>query len=183
MWVELPLLGRHNALNALAAIAAAQRFGFEQQVAAEALADFTPSEMRLEMIDAGEVRLVNDAYNANPASVLAAVDVLSDLPGKRRVMILGDMLELGKHAEELHEQVGRQIASRRVDLLIAVGAMGRYTAQGAAEAGMDAKHFGSVKVAQRSVAKLLRPGDTVLLKGSRATAMERLVDPIRKAFA
>jgi len=182
LWVHLPLPGRHNALNALAAIAVAQRFGVEQDQAAAALADFEGMEMRLERLTAGDVTIINDAYNANPASVLAAADVLAGSPGKRKVVIVGDMLELGDQGPSLHLKTGRDIAARSPDLLIGVGPLGRYIAMGAAECGLKTETFDSSVSACRGVPALLCSGDLVLIKGSRATAMERLVEPIRAAF-
>ncbi len=183
LWVELPLAGRHNALNALAAIAAAQRMGVSQDDAAAALRDFAGVEMRLQREWIGELLLMNDAYNANPDSVLAAADVLAETPAKRRVMICGDMRELGDDAESLHVDTGGEIAARGVDLVIGVGDLGRCIADGAADRGGDAESFDTVDQAVDAVGDLLRDGDAVLLKGSRATAMERLVEPIRRAFA
>ena len=182
-WARLGLLGRHNAVNALAAVAVAQRFGFTQADALAALADFAPIEMRLQPVDVGGVRAINDAYNANPASVLAAAEALIDAGGKRTVLIVGDMLELGDQAEKLHIQTGREIAERGIDLLIGVGPLGRYIATGAAEAGLAAERFDSLADASEGVAGLLRRGDTVLIKGSRATAMERLIPAIERATA
>ena len=182
-WVELPIPGKHNASNALAAIAVAQRFGFDQAEAAEALADFAPAEMRLQRETIGKVTVINDAYNANPASVVAAASVLAETPAKRRVMILGDMKELGDQAERLHRELGAQLARGPMDLLIGVGALGRYIAQGAAEAGVEALQHESVADTERELISLLTSGDVVLIKGSRAMAMERLIEPIRQAFA
>lgn len=182
-WVELGLAGRHNALNALAAIAVAQRMGFDLDAAAEALRDFRGIEMRLQRVECGGVALINDAYNANPASVLAAADVLCETPGDRKVMIVGDMRELGDSARALHEEVGRSVAGRKVDLLIGVGSLGRYIARSASEAGAATETFDSVEDACAEVARLLRPGDVVLVKGSRSMEMERLVEPIRNAFS
>jgi UDP-N-acetylmuramoyl-tripeptide--D-alanyl-D-alanine ligase len=183
LWVELPVPGRHNALNALAAMAAARHFGFEEAEAAAALADFTPVEMRLERVPAGAVTIVNDAYNANPSSVAAAAEVLAGCEASRRVAVLGDMLELGDRARELHLRTGREVAAAGIDLLIGVGALGRYIAMGAAEAGCETGVFDSVEEAGRRVPALLRGGDVVLIKGSRATAMERLIEPIQRAFS
>jgi len=182
LWVELPLAGRHNALNALAAIAVAQRLGIGQEEAAAALADFPGTEMRLEWLRAGPVTVLNDAYNANPASVAAAAQVLVEAPGTRKVAVLGDMLELGEEARALHEQTGREVAAMGVDLLIGVGELGRYTAQGAAEAGAPTEAIDSVELACARLPKLLREGDVVLIKGSRAVGMEALTVPIRAAF-
>jgi len=181
-WVDLPVPGRHNAMNALAAIAVAQRFSFRQEEAIAALADFSGPEMRLQWVSLGELTVLNDAYNANPASVAAAAEVLADAQGRRKVMVAGDMRELGPQAQEMHELMGRDLARRKIDLLIGVGGLGRYIAKGAAEAGLAAEAFDTVEDAGRAIAALLRPGDVVLLKGSRATAMERLLEPIRAAF-
>ncbi len=181
-WFKLPVPGRHNAVNALAAIAVAQRFGFEQAVAAEALADFDGVRMRLEREECGVVTIINDAYNANPASVLAAADVLADQQASRRVMIAGDMRELGSQSEQLHVSTGADIARRNIDLLIGVGPLGRYIAKGAEEAGAQTAAFESVQAAAGQVPDLLRKGDVVLIKGSRAMEMEQLLAPIRAAF-
>ena len=180
--VELPLAGRHNAFNALAAIAVAQRLGFTPQEAAAALADFAGGDMRLEWLTVGSVRVINDAYNANPASMLAAAAVLAEAQGSRRVLIAGDMRELGDQSRALHERSGADIAAMNVDLLIGVGELGRYIARGASEGGKAAESFDSVEEARSRVAGLLREGDVVLVKGSRAMAMERLIEPIRAAF-
>jgi len=201
LWVRLRLSGRHNALNAIAAIAAAQRFGFQREAAAEALADFEGVEMRLQPVEAGGVKIINDAYNANPASVLAAAEVLAQVPAERRVLIVADMLEMGEQAERIHLQTGRDIAGvvgapgaekhegpgcraapAKIDLLIGVGELGRYIATGAAEEGMETDSFKSVEQACRRAAGLLKRGDAILIKGSRAMAMERLIEPIRQAF-
>jgi len=181
-WVSLPLVGRHNALNATAAIAVAQRYGFEQGEAVEALADFEPVEMRLQRVEAGEVAILNDAYNSNPAALLAACDVLLETPAGRRVLVAGDMLELGERAEELHARCGREIAAKGVDLVIGIGTLGGEIAS-AAEEGAETARFESVEEAGAELAGMLKAGDVVLIKGSRAVQMERLVEPIRETFA
>lgn len=184
LWVELPIPGRHNALNALAAIAVAQRFGFDQDAAAESLRDYIGEEMRLEPMELGAVTVVNDAYNANPASLAAAVGALESFPGKRRVVVAADMLELGPRSVELHQAAGRAIADAGVDLLVGVGSLGRHIAEGSASAGhRGTEVIETVEAACRTLPKMLKAGDVVLLKGSRAMAMERLVGPIQAAFA
>lgn len=182
LWVDLPLPGRHNAVNALAAIAVAQRFGLAQDEAAAALVDLPVPSMRLEWLDVGEGTLINDAYNANPASLAAAVDVLAGAGTGRKVLVVGDMRELGEQAEALHRQAGRDLAGRGVDLLVSVGALGRYIAEGAAEAGLVTAEFDSCADAGAALGEFLRAGDTVLVKGSRAMEMDRLVEPIRVAL-
>ncbi|MFB3891910.1 MAG: UDP-N-acetylmuramoyl-tripeptide--D-alanyl-D-alanine ligase [Phycisphaerae bacterium] len=182
-WADLPLAGRHNAVNALAAIGVAMEFGMGVEDAAAALADMETAEGRLQVVPCGGVTVINDAYNANPASVVAAAEVLADCPASRRVMILGDMRELGNGSPGLHEQTGRDIAAMGIDLLIAVGEMGRYFAIGAQSVGMKAVRFDSVESAAAAAPALLLPGDVVVVKGSHTMAMDRLVAPIREAMA
>jgi len=182
LWVDMPMPGRHNAMNALAAIAAAQRFGIDQADSAEALADFGGESMRLEWVEVGSGVIINDAYNANPASMVAAVDVLAACQGGRKVFFVGDMRELGDQAEEMHVDLGRVAADKGVDLVIAVGLLGRYIARGASDRGTEAVEFESVESAAGALADLLRPGDTVLLKASRSMGMEGLIPAIRAAL-
>lgn len=179
-WVELPLPGRHNALNALAAIAVAARFGFTQEDAAQALADFKGVEQRLEWIDAGDIDIINDAYNANPRSLLAAVDVLADVKAKRRVLLAGDMLELGEASAQIHADTGRAIGARRVDMVIGIGEMGKVLAESARRVGKDAETFATVVQAGEALGGLLQAGDVVLLKASRGMRLETLVPAIRQ---
>lgn len=181
--VDLPLPGRHNAMNALSALAVARRMGMDESEACEALANMSSVSMRTEWIDAGPVTIINDAYNANPASMRAAWEVLCGVAGRRRVMICGDMAELGSTSEALHEQLGGDLAGGDIDLLIGVGPLGRYIAQGAAAGGLASETFASAVEAAENVPTLLRDGDVVLIKGSRATGMEALVGPIVSAFA
>ncbi|MCE5278698.1 MAG: UDP-N-acetylmuramoyl-tripeptide--D-alanyl-D-alanine ligase [Planctomycetaceae bacterium] len=181
--VTLCVCGRHNALNALAAIAVAQRFGFAQGEAAKALADYQGMEMRLQFVDLGHSTLINDAYNANPASMLAAADVLADSAGRRRVMIAGDMLELGGKSQSFHEDVGRKLAQLKIDLLIGAGPLGARMAAAAAEAGLAAEAFKSPEHLADHLGALLQRGDTILIKGSRGAQMERLIEPIAAALA
>ena len=182
LWVDLPLPGRHNAVNALAAIAVAQRFGIGQDEAAAALRGFEGVDMRLEWIDAGGGTIINDAYNANPDSVVAAADVLVSCEARRRVIVIGDMAELGPTGEELHRQAGRQIAAQPVHLVIGVGPLGGLVAEGAGGDGMAAEAFGSVGEAAGAIGGLLQAGDVVLVKGSRTMAMEQLIAPMRAAL-
>ena len=184
IWVELSVPGRHNALNALAAIAVAQRFGFEQDAAAEALRNYAGEEMRLQPIRAGAVTIINDAYNANPASLAAACQALESFPGKRHVLVAADMLELGPRSVELHRAAGRAAGSSGADLVVGVGPLGAHIAAGAAEVdGVGTETIQTVESARRRLPKMLRRGDVVLLKGSRAVQVEQLVAPIQAAFA
>ena len=148
------------------------------------MADFVGEPGRLERIEAGPVTVINDAYNANPASVLAAGDVLGGCEGPgRRVMVVGDMRELGDQSDRLHKEVGDLLARKHIHLLVGVGALGRSIARAAAEAGSPVEAFDTLAQAQKQLPALLQAGDVVLLKGSRAMALDKLVDTIRSAFA
>jgi UDP-N-acetylmuramoyl-tripeptide--D-alanyl-D-alanine ligase len=181
-WFDLAVPGEHMACNALAAIAVAQRLGFEQDQAGEALADYRGEEMRLQMIQAGSVRIINDAYNANPASMAAAAASLASYSAQRKVVVAGDMRELGPQGVALHAAVGDKMAHAGVDLVIGVGLLGRHIASGAQRAGASTAQIDTVEEACRKLPALLREGDLVLIKGSRGMKMERLVEPIQAAF-
>lgn len=183
LWVDLAVPGRHNALNALAAMAVARRFGLDIESAAAAIGDFTGQEMRLQKIEAGGVTIINDAYNSNPASLLAGAEALASFSGKRRVVVAADMLELGPDSEALHRRTGEALAKVGVDLVVGVGPMGRHIAAGAAAANVETEEIKSVRLACKGLPDMLKRGDVVLLKGSRLMAMERLVGPIEAAFA
>lgn len=180
--VRLNVPGRHNVLNATAALAAAGALGANPEQIAAGLREFEPEGMRLAFEKVGGLTIMNDAYNANPASVAAGLEVLAMAqpgPGGRRVALLGDMLELGPEAEQLHRQVGPKVAQAGVDLLITSGQLAQYIGSSAVEAGMDAANvagFGNADEDFTGIAGLLRAGDVVLLKGSRGMRMERLVE-------
>lgn len=180
---RLGVLGRHNVSNAMAAIAVARRFGMDHDEIAGRLATFSLPPMRLEARRVGRLTLVNDAYNANPASMMAAVGVLSEMTSaKRRVLIVGDMRELGEQSERLHREVGEKIAAGDVQVVIAVGERAKLVAQTVKRASGGEKEthaFASTDLARKRLISYLRPDDAVLIKGSRALGLERLAEAIR----
>jgi len=191
--ITLPLLGKHNALNTIAAIGVAHWMclDVEDPKVAEALADIEPADMRLNVQTVGHkdnpVTLIVDCYNANRDSVAAALDVLAHYPiedGQRRIAILGDMLELGDRGPELHEQIGRLIGeSQDIDQAILIGELSAHTARSAGETWDQPRlhHFNQWSdQLPEEVTKLLEPGDVVLLKASRSVALERLIPEIEK---
>ncbi|MFP4353921.1 MAG: UDP-N-acetylmuramoyl-tripeptide--D-alanyl-D-alanine ligase [Phycisphaerae bacterium] len=182
LWVEMPIPGKHNAINALAAIGVAQRFGFGQEESARALADFAGVTMRLQALPSGGVQVFNDAYNANPSSMLAAADVLVDSPAERRIFIAGDMLELGQSSPQLHEQLGADLAGKGFDLIVGIGELGSLVARAAAGAGAEAQDFADLDAAIAELPGQIQPGDVVLVKGSRAMRMEQLAEAINRHF-
>ncbi len=173
--VTLALTGAHNRMNALAAIAAAHALGVPRQAMVEGLASLEPVAGRLAPRQgSGGVRVVDDSYNANPDSVRMAVAVLGSAPG-RKLLVLGDLGELGAEAEALHRELGHHIRAQGVDLLFTCGALSRATAE---SFGVGARHFHSREALVEHLLSLLQPGDTVLVKGSRAAAMEQVVEAL-----
>ncbi|MDA8335632.1 MAG: UDP-N-acetylmuramoyl-tripeptide--D-alanyl-D-alanine ligase [Peptococcaceae bacterium] len=182
---HLPLAGRHNAVNALAAIGVALELGLSGEEIARGLASLRPAAMRLSVLDLGEILLIDDAYNASPTSTGAALETLAQLAGDRRqVAVLGDMLELGGLAAAGHEQVGA--AARNVGLLVTVGDLAWYIAKGARRAGLPRQKIVSVpdnRSALELLAGLLRAHDVVLVKGSRGMHMEEITSGLKGRYA
>ncbi len=175
----LPVPGRHHAVNALAAIGVGLEMGMDPEEIARGLADLKLTGMRTEIMDAGGIKIINDAYNASPASVKAALSVLDELAGERRkVAVLGNMLELGERSSAGHFEVGEEAAARGVDLLVAVGDLARGIAEGALAAGLASDRVfccPDCSAAAQLLKELLREGDVVLVKGSRGVKMEQIV--------
>jgi UDP-N-acetylmuramoyl-tripeptide--D-alanyl-D-alanine ligase len=180
--VRLPTWGEHNARNALAALAVAKVLGIDWGIATEALEKFQPPKMRLQRqwLDPPGCWVINDAYNANPDAVKAALRALKALPARRRIAVLGEMLELGAFHEQGHREVG-EVVAETVDLLIVVGEGAMAIAEGALAAGMPSEgvvRFATLKEAQKAWRAWLKRKDVVLLKASRAIGLERLLEPI-----
>jgi UDP-N-acetylmuramoyl-tripeptide--D-alanyl-D-alanine ligase len=182
--VVLQTPGRHNVLNALAAAAAATVLGVNAEHIVRGLESFRPSRGRMELISLPDgILLFEDSYNANPLSVKAALQTLDEAGGSgRRIAVLGDMLELGASSSELHAEVG-QAAAGRVDFLVLLGDKARQTAAGATRGGMAADRITVVADHQAAVLclrALIRPGDRVLVKGSRGMRMEQISAALRE---
>jgi UDP-N-acetylmuramoyl-tripeptide--D-alanyl-D-alanine ligase len=181
----VPMLGRHSACNALAAIAVCKRLGLTDEELASGLASAKGPDMRLELRPAGEVTVLNDAYNANPASMRAALETAAQLPARgRRIAVVGDMLELGRSSERFHREVGEFAASQRFDALVCIGEQARLVMESAISAGMDAarvSHFTDAAAAAANVPRWLDTGDLVLLKGSRGMKLERVAKAIEES--
>lgn len=179
--VTLPLPGRHHVLDALAAAAAGLALGVPPEEAAGGLESLSLPDKRSRLLLSGGLTLIDDTYNASPASMKAALATLEEVAGGRRVAVLGDMLELGERAEAGHREVGRAAAAAGVDLLVTVGDLSRHVREGALEAGLPAeraRHYAGRAAAAAWLCKALRPGDTVLVKGSRGMRMEEVVEAL-----
>lgn len=173
--ITLPLCGAHNIMNALAAAAAALAAGADLEQVKSGLESVTPVAGRLEThAGAGGATVIDDSYNANPASMVAAIQVLAAASGEK-ILVLGDMKELGDAARMLHARVGEQALAAGVDRLLAVGPMSR----AATEAfGAGAEHFDDKASLTRALLPSVDAGATVLVKGSRGMRMEDVVAAI-----
>lgn len=184
--ISLGVLGRHNVYNALAAIACGLNFGVPIDDIKDALKEFKVPNMRMEVKRFGDIKIINDTYNANPQSMKQAIEALRDMITEgRKVLVLGDMLELGTFSGRFHHLVGRQAAESGIDLIVAVGKLAEHIAEGAQEAGMSQskiKLCSVTKEACEKVAKFIKKGDTILVKGSRAMKMEGIVSELELQF-
>ncbi|MCC8189118.1 MAG: UDP-N-acetylmuramoyl-tripeptide--D-alanyl-D-alanine ligase [Planctomycetes bacterium] len=182
--VHLPLLGRHNIGNCLAAMLAARHLGIGYAEAAAALRRAKPVAGRLQVtVTPAKITVINDSYNANPNSVLAALQVLADLPDGRKIVVLGDMLELGPDSRRLHREVGLAVGMMDLDALFVTGPESAAMAEAAqVNARIVIRHFPSVEALWMGLRTFLKPGDQVLVKGSRGMLMERVVNQLLDWF-
>lgn len=185
--VTLPRLGTHNVYNALAVIAAASHLGVAEEDVLLALAAVPSAARRLEPKCAGGVTIFDDTYNMNPQSARAALQAVAGLTGPgRRIVVFGEMLELGDQSRELHRALGTEVTRTRQDMLVCVGEGAAPIADGAVAAGMEARHVHRVPDVAGALALLknvLRPSDRLLCKASRRVALDRLVDQLLAEFA
>jgi len=175
--VELPMPGAHHATNAAAAFAVARWFGVAPQRIAERLQSFRPPEGRTQLAEIGGVKVVDDAYNANPASVAAAVEALQCAQNGRRVFVLGDMLELGVDSSASHRRVVRTAVEAGIEVLVAVGPATVEAARASQSEpnGTQVYCCEDVSIANEVLDALVAVGDTVWIKGSRGMELDRIV--------
>lgn len=186
--VRLPLLGRHNVYNALAAATVGHHFGLTPERIADRLATAVPSKMRGELLRfSNGVTVIDDSYNSNPQALTEAVRALAQARGfRRRVVVAGEMLELGAQGPELHRQCGREIAAAGVERLIGVrGLASELVAAAARDGGMGEERATFCETPEAAAEELVaeaREGDLILVKGSRGVRTERVVERLRAAF-
>ena len=187
--LELPLVGRHNVHNALAALAAASEWGIGAEVARGAFAALKPASMRGEVLRFEDgFSVINDSYNSNPVALASMVELLAATPGyRRRVLATGEMLELGPASRELHREAGRAAARlKNIGWIFGVGGDAAELVHGAIEAGHpedQAQFFPSSQEAAAFLAGFIASGDLLLVKGSRGVRMERIVEALRAKYA
>lgn len=183
--VRLSMFGSHNVENALAALAVARALGDGIEDSLRALSAVRPATMRGEVVRlGGQIVLVDDTYNSNPSAMASVLGSLAATSWTgRKVLVAGDMLELGPRAPEFHRQVGEQAARAGVSLLVAVGPLAKETASGAARLGLSATWtYPDSEAAAADVPAWLEPGDLAVVKGSRGIAMEKVVASAKAAY-
>jgi UDP-N-acetylmuramoyl-tripeptide--D-alanyl-D-alanine ligase len=183
--VEARGVGSYNLSNAAAAIATAHALGCGKEEIVEGLSQFVPMKNRMEPIQLDGITLLDDTYNANPDSMEAALRTLSEYPG-RKIAVLGDMLELGDIARNIHRRMGSLAARMEVEKLIIYGEFKGEVHEGAVDEGMDEGSTYTVESKDDAVGvlkEIINDGDVVLVKGSRGMGMEEVVEKLREEFS
>jgi UDP-N-acetylmuramoyl-tripeptide--D-alanyl-D-alanine ligase len=177
--VTFPLVGEHNIYNALAAAAAAMERGISPSQAAAALSSIAPPDKRGQVMHLNGATIINDCYNSNPRALEAMIDTLASMKAERRILVVGEMLELGPTAEALHRECGKHAAEKKIDMVIGVRGMARAVAEAACGSGTQAQFVETPEQAGEWLARNLRSGDAVLLKASRGVKLERALDMLQ----
>jgi UDP-N-acetylmuramoyl-tripeptide--D-alanyl-D-alanine ligase len=186
--LRMPLLGAHNVANAAAAISVGVTHGIDWDEVRTALGDFPTARMRGAVVKFRDgFTVIDDSYNSNPAALSEMIRMVGSMPGyKRRILVAGDMLELGPESPRLHARSGEQAVKARFDLIVGVGDAARHLIDGARRAGAPTgqlHHATNTNDAGEFVASIVEPGDLILLKGSRGVGLDGVLDSLRLAFA
>jgi UDP-N-acetylmuramoyl-tripeptide--D-alanyl-D-alanine ligase len=176
----LQLLGAHNALNALAGLAVALEAGVAQDDAAEALESLTSGDRRGQLIEINGATILNDCYNSNPEALRSMIRTLATRPANRRILVAGEMLEMGEHGPALHTDCGRAAAEAGLDLVVGVQGNAEHLAAAACAGGVAALFLPDAEAAGRWLKQNLQPGDVVLVKGSRGVHLERAIEALAR---
>jgi len=176
--IDLRIPGKHNAYNALAAAAVGQHLGVDTEAIRLALANFQPFSRRSEVVRLDQVTVINDSYNANPGSMQAALEMLAEMEGQRKVVLLGDMLELGPSGPQLHAEIGQK-AAEVADVVFTTGTLGQHIADGARAAGAEkVTHFVEKESVIARLKSTLVADDILLVKASRGLELWHVVEAI-----
>jgi UDP-N-acetylmuramoyl-tripeptide--D-alanyl-D-alanine ligase len=174
--VSLPLVGKHNVSNALAAVAVGLERGLTLREAVSQLASLAPTDKRGEVVRFGNITVINDCYNSNPKALAAMVDALAAMPARRRIVVAGEMLELGPQGEEMHRAAGRHIAEQKIDFFLGVRGLAQSMVDSAKQAGIHAEFVASAVEAGQWLATNTHDGDIILLKASRGVKLEKALE-------
>jgi UDP-N-acetylmuramoyl-tripeptide--D-alanyl-D-alanine ligase len=173
---RLPLVGEHNVVNALAAVAVGLERGLKPSEAVGALAGLTAADKRGEVVRLGNITVINDCYNCNPKALDAMVDALAAMAAGRRIVVAGAMLELGPTEEELHRRAGAHMAEKKIDVLLGVRGPAEAMVEAARRAGMRAEFVSTPEEAGEWLTREARDGDVVLMKASRGVKLEKALE-------
>jgi len=173
---SLPLVGDHNILNALAALSVSIACGLKVSDAVAALSTLKPADKRGQVLQLGNITVINDCYNSNPKALQAMVDALSAMKAARRIVVAGEMLELGPAGEKLHRESGRHIADQKIDRVLGVRGLAQALVEGAKDGGIRAEFVATSEEAGEWLARETHDGDIVLLKASRGVKLEKALD-------
>jgi UDP-N-acetylmuramoyl-tripeptide--D-alanyl-D-alanine ligase len=176
---RLPLMGEHNVVNALAAVAVGMEQGLNPAEAVAALASVVPADKRGQVLQVDNITVINDCYNSNPKALNAMVDALALMPAKRRILVAGEMLELGPTGAEMHRAAGRHVAEKKIDVLLGVRGLAQAMVDVASEAGVRAEFVRLPEEAGEWLAREARDGDVILLKGSRGVKLEKALETLQ----
>ena len=172
----LPLVGEHNILNALAAVSAGLALGMSLAEGVAALASMSAPEKRGQVLQLGNITVINDCYNSNPKALNAMIDALSAMKAARRIVVAGEMLELGPAGEEMHRAAGQHAAEKKIEMLLGVRGLAQAMVDGASKAGTRAEFVATPEAAGEWLAREARDGDVVLLKASRGVKLEKALE-------
>jgi UDP-N-acetylmuramoyl-tripeptide--D-alanyl-D-alanine ligase len=172
----LPLLGEHSIYNALAGVAVGLQYGNTLRDAGESLASLSAGDNRGEVLDYAGATIINDCYNSNPMALDSMVRSLAQMPAQRRIVVAGEMLELGPSGEAMHRDCGQHMGNYGVDFVLGVRGLARFIVEGAAAAKVDAEFVATPEEAGEWLKRNVKPGDLVLLKASRGVRLERALE-------
>jgi UDP-N-acetylmuramoyl-tripeptide--D-alanyl-D-alanine ligase len=172
----LPLLGEHSIYNALAGIAVGLQYGVKLEEAAASLASLTASEKRGQLLEYEGATVINDCYNSNPKALDSMVRSLAQMPAQRRIVVAGEMLELGPSGDAMHRDCGRLMGNYGVDFVLGVRGLAQLIVEGAAAANVDGEFVATPEEAGEWLRRHVKPGDLVLLKASRGVRLERALE-------
>jgi len=173
---ELHLVGSHNIHNALAAVAVGVERSIPLNDVIGALGTLVPADKRGQVVQVGNIKVVNDCYNSNPKALEAMVDALAAMPAKRRIVVAGEMLELGPTGEQIHRASGKHIAEAKIDVLVGVRGLAQPMVEAAKAAGLRAEFVATPEEAGEWLAREAKDGDVVLLKASRGVKLEKALE-------
>ena len=180
---KLNLLGAHNAQNAIAGIAVAREAGVDLKDAITAVEALKPGSKRGEVLEIAGATILNDSYNSNPEALKSMIHTLAVRPAQRRILVAGEMLELGEHASIFHAACGKAAAEAGIDLVVGVRGNAQHIAAAACLSGAASIFLPDAQAAGDWLAKNIQPGDVVLVKGSRGVQLERAIEVLKNQIA